>query len=121
MAHLPSGCKLLVFSSQTSALIKFSRHRMEARVHPNARPVDLPHDASRGSWRATLTSASLPDLPPDGEDLPRRFQIQPGNITPREHWVYVIELPAAIAQRENPDREIVYVGMTSRTVEERFQ
>ncbi|MCC6178372.1 MAG: GIY-YIG nuclease family protein [Chloroflexi bacterium] len=35
--------------------------------------------------------------------------------------MYVIELPDAVAQRENPDREIVYVGMTSRTVEERFQ
>jgi hypothetical protein len=49
------------------------------------------------------------------------FQILPGNTRPQEHWVYVIELPDAVAQRDNPDREIVYVGMTSRTVEERFQ
>src|SRR4051812_24612397 len=68
-----------------------------------------------------MKSVTLTDPIRADQGQPRRFQIRPGNTTPREHWVYVIELPDAVGQRETPDREIVYVGMTSRSAKARFE
>jgi len=51
----------------------------------------------------------------------KSFDIGRGSTRRQTCWVYVIQLPDAVAERRNRRREIVYVGMTCRSVEHRFE